>query len=535
MSGIGKRFIDGGYAVPKPLIEIDGKPIIQHVVNLFPGETKFTFICNQIHLETTNMREVLLNAAPAGEIVSIDLHTLGPVYTVSKIMDCIDDDEEVIVNYCDFSTYWDYEIFLSHTRDRDADGVVVCYKGFHPHMLGKTKYATLREEKQWMLEIKEKGSFTNDRMNEYISNGTYYFKKGSYVKKYFEKLMTDKISLNGEYYVSLIYNLLVDDGLKVSIYDIEHMLQWGEPYDFASYRYYSEYFNKIIITKEQWNPRTNSLTLVNLDNNNNLFSDEDYSLAKPLLDVCGIPMAIQAHNQLPCSEQLLYITSDNIVKSTLDSKLNSKNTAVISSAINNNLSETYTSALANVNDEAELLISSCDNGVLWDQNKYQSLLNDESVDVIVWVAKEHPSIISQPSSFSWIKHNENKVVDVFFNDSIYEEAALEYASIGVFTFKNVSLFKLAIKKLTGKNIEDKHYLSNIINILIELGKNVHVFEVDAVSFWDTPADYETFNYWQSYFHKYKDHSYTLNNDAYVDKETADKLGDKFTAFKQTYK
>ena len=56
LSGIGKRFIDSGYPVPKPLIKVEDIPIIEHVVNLFPGESKFTFICNDKHLNETNMR-----------------------------------------------------------------------------------------------------------------------------------------------------------------------------------------------------------------------------------------------------------------------------------------------------------------------------------------------------------------------------------------------------------------------------------------------------------------------------------------------
>ena len=41
MTGIGKRFIDAGYTTPKPLIEVDGKPIIEHVVSLFPNEKDY--------------------------------------------------------------------------------------------------------------------------------------------------------------------------------------------------------------------------------------------------------------------------------------------------------------------------------------------------------------------------------------------------------------------------------------------------------------------------------------------------------------
>ena len=47
MSGFGERFRRAGYSIPKPLIEVDGKPIIQHVIEMFPGEEKFIFICKK--------------------------------------------------------------------------------------------------------------------------------------------------------------------------------------------------------------------------------------------------------------------------------------------------------------------------------------------------------------------------------------------------------------------------------------------------------------------------------------------------------
>ena len=52
--------------MPKPLIEVDGKPIIEHVVNMFPGEEDFLFICNEDHLDETSykMREVLNRICP---------------------------------------------------------------------------------------------------------------------------------------------------------------------------------------------------------------------------------------------------------------------------------------------------------------------------------------------------------------------------------------------------------------------------------------------------------------------------------------
>ncbi|MGH9549297.1 MAG: hypothetical protein ACRD3W_07980, partial [Terriglobales bacterium] len=60
MSGEGKRFRDAGQTRPKPLLWVDGEPMISYVISMFPGETRFTFICNREHLEQTDMRDVLL-------------------------------------------------------------------------------------------------------------------------------------------------------------------------------------------------------------------------------------------------------------------------------------------------------------------------------------------------------------------------------------------------------------------------------------------------------------------------------------------
>lgn len=243
MSGIGKRFIDAGYKDPKPLIQVEGKPIIQHVVERFPGETKFIFICNEEHLQTTEMRSVLSQIAPSGKILSIPPHKKGPVYAVSQIAEYIDDKEPAVVNYCDFSWAWDYSDFKKTVSENNCDGCVVSYKGFHPHMLHPNLYASMRDDgKNWMLEIKEKHSFTPNKMDCFQSSGTYYFRTGAVVKKYFQQLMDNKVELNGEYYVSLVYNELKKDNLNIYIYEIPFMLQWGTPEDLEEYLYWSDYF-----------------------------------------------------------------------------------------------------------------------------------------------------------------------------------------------------------------------------------------------------------------------------------------------------
>ena len=189
MSGIGKRFIDAGYVDPKPLIMVDGKPIIEHVINLFPGIKDVTFICNEDHLKNTKMREILLSIVPNSKIFSVpNDNRKGPVDAVLKIIDSIDDRKQTIVSYCDYGTYWNFEGFLEYVSLEKLDGAIPCYIGFHPHMLGSDNYAFCKESNRQLEEIKEKDPFTENKMNEYASNGTYYFKNGKTLKKYFKEL-----------------------------------------------------------------------------------------------------------------------------------------------------------------------------------------------------------------------------------------------------------------------------------------------------------------------------------------------------------
>lgn len=243
MSGLGKRFADAGYDKIKPLIDVNGKPIIEWVVGLFPGENDFIFICRNEHLQNTDLRAVLERVAPDGKIVGIEGHKLGPVYAVSQVFDLIDDDEEVIVNYCDFYQDWDFEDFKSEVKRLNCDGAIPCYTGFHPHLLHpENLYASCkRDENKMLLEIREKYSFEADKTKAFHSGGTYHFSKGEYVKHYFQLMMDENHHLNGEFYVSLVYNLMLRDGKKILVYDkVPHFCQWGTPKDLEEYLTWSK-------------------------------------------------------------------------------------------------------------------------------------------------------------------------------------------------------------------------------------------------------------------------------------------------------
>ena len=236
MAGSGKRFVDAGYSTIKPLIKVQGKSMVEYVVNLFPGEDNFLFICSNEHLEKTNLKSVLLQKKPQGKVMGINRHNKGPVLSVLEVLEEISDAEPVIFSYCDYNLAWDYQNFKNFAQASNADGIVVSYTGFHPHLLGPNFYAGVKTNGQGqILEIKEKYSYHPDKLKGWHSCGMYYFKSGGLAKKYFAQHAAGRPHENGEYYISTVYNDMIKAGLMCLNYPVNYFCQWGTPEDLKEY------------------------------------------------------------------------------------------------------------------------------------------------------------------------------------------------------------------------------------------------------------------------------------------------------------
>ena len=230
MAGLGERFDQAGYKEIKPLIKVAGKRIIEYVCDMFnTASDEFVFIINDVDYRAGKVHAAVEKYVKHCKILSVPLHRKGPVWTVfTTAMPYIDADEPVIITYCDTPLVWDYQHFLDYSKYKD--GVLASNVGFHPHSLASTMMAFSRTDADNRIsEVKEKSCYTSNHFQEHASAGLYYFKKGSYVMNYFEKAIHYNINYNGEYYVTLVYNLMIRDGLDVFSYPVDTVLAFGTP------------------------------------------------------------------------------------------------------------------------------------------------------------------------------------------------------------------------------------------------------------------------------------------------------------------
>jgi NDP-sugar pyrophosphorylase family protein len=507
MAGSGERFRRAGHAEIKPLIAVDGRPMIEHVVGMFPGEHDFLFLCSQEHLEQTRLRRELERIAPRGVIVGIEPHCLGPVHTVLAAADHIGDDGPVLVNYCDFSANWDYSDFARRMARRDPAGCITAYRGFHPHSLGPNLYAYMREEGGTLLEIREKGHFTPNRMNEYASAGTYYFRSGALLKRYFRQAVERDLRTNGEFYASSPYNLLVEDGLEVLIYELEHFLQWGTPEDLAEYQRWSDYFACCVLWRPDLPPSPGAV-LLPMAGAGARFTREGYPQPKPLVPVAGVPMARRSLDTLPPARRWAAVCrAEHLADPALAEHLRAGGRNVAIRAIDYQTAgqaSTCLLARGDLDPDEPLLIAPCDTAMVYDPGAYQHLTDSPGIDCLVWTFRNHPHANRNPRQYGWVRADAGGWVEgISCKVPLHADVSGDPGIIGAFWFRRARFFWEAAEALIAQDrrINGEFYVDSAVAVLVEQGRGARLFDVQHYICFGTPDDVRTYEYWASYFGK----------------------------------
>ena len=323
-----------------------------------------------------------------------------------------------------------------------------------------------------------------------------------------------KLDLKGEYYVSMVYNLLVKDNLKVSIFEIENMLQWGTPYDLEIYKSWSRYFKNVTKDylkeiKEVKHPKNTTLILP-MAGRGSRFEKEGYVLPKPLIKVDNKPMVIQAVNCLPsCDKNIFICLSDHSDKYGLSKILISEynNCDVLSiDGVTEGQACTCEIGLkaCKICLENPILISACDNGVYYNKDKYSKLLEDETIDIIVWTFRNNQTSKVNPNAYAWLDVDKDDCIKhVSCKKFIYDDPLKTHAIIGTMFFRKGKYFMSGLSDNYKEDIRTngEFYVDDVLNQNIKAGLKVKVFEVENYICWGTPDDYKTYNYWRDYFFK----------------------------------
>ena len=228
MAGRGKRFLDSGYTTPKPLLEINGRTMIEYVIDCmrFPN-AHFIFIIREDHIRDYKIDQLLKKIEPNASIVVIDRITEGAICTVLLAKHLFDNDEEVIIKDSDQVLNWIPEHFLDFMRRNNAYGGV---QTVHTDNPGYSFVKVKEHPRVVQTAVKV-------MISDYVATGCYYFRSGRDLIKYANQMINKNIRTNNEFYVCPIYNQYIEDGKIILHYPITEMYGLNTPEEFEAQKH----------------------------------------------------------------------------------------------------------------------------------------------------------------------------------------------------------------------------------------------------------------------------------------------------------
>ncbi len=209
-----KFFSLDDYGYPKPLIEIMGVPMIEHVIkNITHGNSfkKIIFIvkqeeCDRFHIDST--LNLLSPIKP--EIIKLRADTQGALCSVLLSIEHINSNESLLIANADQVFDGGINEYLEKFNTSDLDAACLTFESVHP------RWSYVRtNESDLVIETAEKRPISKSAIA-----GVYLYKKGSEFIKSAMNSIKHSSSLEGKYFISPVFNEYVLSGKKVGHFSI---------------------------------------------------------------------------------------------------------------------------------------------------------------------------------------------------------------------------------------------------------------------------------------------------------------------------
>jgi bifunctional N-acetylglucosamine-1-phosphate-uridyltransferase/glucosamine-1-phosphate-acetyltransferase GlmU-like protein len=243
------------------------------------------------------------------------------------------------------------------------------------------------------------------------------------------------------------------------------------------------------------------------------FSDAGYTAHKPVIPTLDYrtgktaPMVVCATNDLYGSQSeltsLIYVDRSFHKKDGVEDVIRQyypKAEFITVDALTDGQARTCLLAKEQINNSEPLLIASCDNGMIYSQEKYEE--RKKNADVLVFTFRNSDAVLKNPDAYGWMRVDENSnVEDVSIKKSISDNPMLDHAVTGAFWFRRGDIFVEAAERMIAVNdrIKGEFYVDQAVKYALDKGYAVKVFEIERYLCWGTPEDYEsyqnTYKYW----------------------------------------
>ena len=247
MAGDGQRFKDAGYDIPKPLIEVDGKPLFMHAVDSLKfrhlDDVEYIFMCREEHNVDNKLSEKIFSYIKNSHVFYTKEKTRGSLETIMKALNyyetyfkTISDDTKILSIDCDFA--FDCKTFI-YTVEHEVTDSYFCHPCLMTFYAKDPKYSFVEPD---VIRGTVKRTAEKIPISNYAIAGCYFLGNWRLLRQSYYQYEQDftygKIDIK-ELYVSNIYNYYRDKGEIVLFVDMnfhtDMLWSFNVPADLENY------------------------------------------------------------------------------------------------------------------------------------------------------------------------------------------------------------------------------------------------------------------------------------------------------------
>jgi dTDP-glucose pyrophosphorylase len=214
MAGSSTAFQDAGYAWPKMLIEVDGKPLVEHIIagcrSLHTPDNQFLFMIRQQEQRTHHLGTVIQLLMPDARLVEIDQQTAGAACSALLAIEQINMDTPLLIMNGDQLIRTNLQQTVADFAARGLDGGIITFRAVHP------RWSYVRTDANGLVtEAAEKRPISNQ-----ATAGAYWFRRGSDFVTAAMAMIRKDAQVDGAFYVCPVYNEMVLMQKRIGISEI---------------------------------------------------------------------------------------------------------------------------------------------------------------------------------------------------------------------------------------------------------------------------------------------------------------------------
>ena len=220
MAGAGSRFSQAGFKLPKPLIEVHGKPMYQWAANSLPLDQagRLVFIIRKDEFTQQLSDDIAYTYAGYDpDIVVLNSLTRGQAETVYLAADVLDTREATLIHNADTA-------FESMTmpNNHSFGGLVTFECAPNDARWSFARVDDLDTDK--IVEVREK-----QIISSHASTGTYYFSDTEWLLTAIHQQLEQGMTEQGEFYIAPLYNRAIHDGHYIELLHCQNFTGLGTP------------------------------------------------------------------------------------------------------------------------------------------------------------------------------------------------------------------------------------------------------------------------------------------------------------------